>query len=499
MTDQIILEMKNIEKSFPGVKALDDVSFSCRKGEVHALLGENGAGKSTLMKVLSAAYQPDCGDIIFNGELFKHSDPIAAQKAGIGIIYQEFNLVPHMSVVENIFLGREPLAGGRLIDYKTMREEAGDLLSGLGLHIDVNQKVKNLSVAQQQMVEIAKALSMNAELIVMDEPTATLTDREIDFLFDTIRTLKSQGKTIIYISHRLEEIFEICDRVTILKDGKSVGSEDVSSLDKDRMIKMMVGRTLGEYYPDRSTGKRGERILELRGVVRGGVLDDISMEAYAGEILGISGLVGAGRTELARAIFGADRIDSGTILIDGEAVKIKEPLEAIRRNIGFATEDRKRQGLVLGMSVRKNISLAVLPELVKYGLIQPKKEKELADRYMEILKIAAAGIDVPASGLSGGNQQKVVLAKWLAKDCRIIILDEPTRGIDVGAKAEIYMLMRKLADLGKVVIMISSELPEVIGVSDRVLVMHSGKITGEFNADEATEEKIMKCATGEVA
>ncbi|MBI9108812.1 MAG: sugar ABC transporter ATP-binding protein [Spirochaetales bacterium] len=499
MTDQTILQMKNIVKTFPGVKALDNVTFSCRPGEVHALLGENGAGKSTLMKILSAAYRPDSGEIIFKNELFKHSNPIAAQKAGIGIIYQEFNLVPHMSVVENIFLGREPLIGCKLIDYRTMRDEAQKLLSGLGLTIDVNQKVKNLSVAQQQMVEIAKALSMNAELIVMDEPTATLTDREIEFLFGTIRTLRSQGKTIIYISHRLEEIFEVCDRVTILKDGKTVGTENVPDLDKDRMIKMMVGRTLGEYYPDRSTARKGDKVLEVRNITRKGVLNDISFSAYAGEILGISGLVGAGRTELARAIFGADSIDGGAVLIDENEVKINEPLKAIRLNIGFATEDRKGQGLILGLSVRKNISLAILPQLIKYGLIQPKKEKEVADRYMKILKIAAPGIDYPVKGLSGGNQQKVVLAKWLAKDCRIIILDEPTRGIDVGAKAEIYNLMRKLADQGKVIIMISSELPEVIGVSDRVLVMHSGKITGAFNADEVTEEKIMKCATGEVA
>jgi ribose transport system ATP-binding protein len=404
-----------------------------------------------------------------------------------------------MSVVENIFLGREPVIGGKFIDYRKMRIEAVSLLSGLGLELDVNQKVTHLSVAQQQMVEIAKALSMNAELIVMDEPTATLTDREIEFLFGTIRKLKSQGKTIIYISHRLEEIFEICDRVTILKDGQTVGTEDVSSLDKDQMIKMMVGRTLGEYYPDKAHVKRGEKVLELRNIRREGVLNDISLDAYNGEILGISGLVGAGRTELARAIFGADRIDGGQILLDGKEVKINEPLKAIQKDIGFATEDRKLQGLILGLSVRKNISLVILDKLLKGGLIQPRKEKEVADKYVDLLKIATAGTEGLVSGLSGGNQQKVVLAKWLAKDCRIIILDEPTRGIDVGAKAEIYSLMRKLADRGKVIIMISSELPEIIGVSDRILVMHSGSITGEFKAEDATEEKIMKCATGEVA
>ncbi len=499
MTENTILQMKNIVKTFPGVKALNNVSFSCREGEVHALLGENGAGKSTLMKVLSAAHQPDSGEIWFRGSLFSHPDPISAQKAGIAIIYQEFNLVPYMSVVENIFIGREPLLGGRFIDYRTMKATAKKLLNGLGLKIDVDEKVKNISVAQQQMVEIAKALSMNAELIVMDEPTATLTDHEIDFLFKTIRKLKESGKTIIYISHRLEEIFEVCDRVTILKDGGTVGTENVADIDKDRMIRMMVGRTLGEYYPDRSGVSRGEKVLEVKNFQRKGVLHDISFEAYAGEILGISGLVGAGRTELARAIFGADQIDSGTILLNGEEVRINEPLKAISRSIGFATEDRKQQGLILGLSVKKNISLTVLDTMLRGGLIQPRKEKELAETYVKMLRIATAGTEVPVSGLSGGNQQKVVLAKWLARDCNVIILDEPTRGIDVGAKAEIYNLMRKLADGGKVIIMISSELPEILGVSDRILVMHAGRLTGQFQAKDATEEKIMKCATGEVA
>ena len=499
MAENIILEMKNIYKTFPGVKALDNVSFSCRKGEVHALLGENGAGKSTLMKVLSAAYQPDSGEIIFNGETFAHRNPVAAQQAGITVIYQEFNLIPYMTVVENIFIGREMCLAGGLTDCKSMRREAEKQLKNLGLSIDVNQKVKNISVAQQQMVEIAKALTMNAELIVMDEPTATLTDHEIEFLFGTIRSLKEAGKTIIYISHRLEEIFRVCDRVTVLKDGKTVGTEDVAQIDKDRLIKMMVGRTLGEFYPDRGNIKRGEMVLDVRNIRREGVLNDISFQAYEGEILGISGLVGAGRTELVRAVFGADRIDGGRIFLHGKEVRINEPLKAIRNNIGFATEDRKQQGLILGLSVKKNISLTVLDRILKFGFIQTQKEKQIADRYVKALKIAAAGIDVQVSGLSGGNQQKVVLAKWLATDCQVIILDEPTRGIDVGAKAEIYSLMRELADQGKVIIMISSELPEIIGVSDRILVMHSGKITGEFKAEEATEEKIMICATGEVA
>ncbi len=497
MISENILEMQGISKRFPGVKALDNVSFSCRQGEVHALLGENGAGKSTLIKILSAAYTPDGGEIRFQGELFRHQDPIAAQKAGIGVIYQEFNLVPHLTVAENIFLGREPLVSTGLIDKKHMIREAGKVLQSLGLDIDVNSEAKRLSVAEQQMVEIAKALSLNAELIVMDEPTATLTDREIDYLFGTIRTLKERGKTVIYISHRLEEIFEICDRVTVLKDGSYVGTRDVESMDKDGLISMMVGRTLADYFPPKVSHK-GKKVLEVRNLTRKGVLEDISFEAYEGEILGISGLVGAGRTEMARAIFGADPVDSGEVLIDGEIVQIRNPRDAIEQKIGFATEDRKQQGLILGLSIQKNITLPILKSLKSWGLLRLGDEKSLVDTFIRKLKIAAKDQFVKVKTLSGGNQQKVVLAKWLAKDCKVLILDEPTRGIDVGAKAEIYTLMRELTAQGKAVIMISSELLEVIGVSDRILVMNQGRIAGEVPAEKATEEKIMQYAIGGV-
>ena len=347
------------------------------------------------------------------------------------------------------------------------------------------------------MVEIAKALSMNAQLIVMDEPTATLTDREIEFLFQIIRKLKEQGKTVIYISHRLEEIFEICDRVTVLKDGTYVGSKDVAEIDKDGLISMMVGRTLEDYFPEKVSHK-GRKVLEVKNLNQEGVLHDISFEAYEGEILGLSGLVGAGRTELARAVFGADPFDSGEILIDGKAVTIKSPSDAIEKKIGFATEDRKRQGLILGLSIQKNMTLSILDMLRKWGFLKLKEEEGIVDSFIGKLKIAARDQNVKVKTLSGGNQQKVVLGKWLARDCKVLILDEPTRGIDVGAKAEIYNLMRELTAQGKAVIMISSELLEVIGVSDRILVMNQGRITGEVPAAEATEEKIMQYAIGGV-
>ena len=497
MENKNILEMIGITKTFPGVKALDNVSFSCKYGEIHALLGENGAGKSTLIKVLSAAYQLDSGEILFKNKSFKDKDPISAQKAGIGVIYQEFNLVPHLSVAENVFLGREPLTPYGLIDKSYMEIEALKAVKSLGLDLDIKKKASLLSVAEQQMVEIAKVLSLNAELIVMDEPTATLTDHEIKFLFKTILKLKDAGKTIIYISHRLEEIFEICDRVTILKDGEFIGSEDVDKMTKDNLIKMMVGRTLSDYFPEKVTN-RSNRVLEVKNLSIKGVLDDISFTANGGEILGFSGLVGAGRTELARAIFGADRIDEGEIFIDDEIVYIKNPGDAIEHKIGFATEDRKQQGLILSMSIQKNITLPILKSLEKWGFLLLGKEIALVNSFISKLTIASRDQHVKVKTLSGGNQQKVVLAKWLAKDCKVLILDEPTRGIDVGAKSEIYNLMRKLTAQGKAIIMISSELLEVIGVSDRILVMNQGRVVCEVPPDKFTEEEIMKYAIGGV-
>ena len=489
-----ILEMTGICKSFSGVRALNGASIVCSYGEVHALLGENGAGKSTLMKILSAAYQPDQGEIKYKGTTLTHQDPIAIRNAGIGIIYQEFNLVPELTVAENIFLGRE-LAWGGFIDKKSMNREAAVIFEKLGVSIDVNIQAKRLSVAEQQMVEIAKALSFNADLIVMDEPTATLTTHEIEFLFKTIRRLKSEGKTFIYISHRLEEIFAICDRVTVLKDGGLVGSRTVSEIDKDGLINMMVGRTLSDYYPPRD-GEKGQKVLEVLGLTRRGAFQDVSFDAYSGEILGFFGLIGAGRTEVVRAIFGAERAESGKVSINGKPIVINNPVDAIAHEIGFATEDRKSQGLILGLSVKKNISLPILGNLIKFGFLQLKKEIKLANSLVQQLHIAIRNLDVAVGFLSGGNQQKVVLAKWLARDCNILILDEPTRGIDVGAKAEIYLLMRALAKQGKTIIMISSELLEVIGVSDRILIMNQGSIVAEMPAIDATEEKIMQYAIG---
>lgn len=490
-----ILSMNHITKAFPGVLALNDVSFSCYEGEVHALIGENGAGKSTLMKILSGAYQPNEGEILFQGRVMKHESPIKARQAGIATIYQEFNLIPYLNIFENIFLGREMLKRG-FLNRIAMRKKASDIMRSLGVDIDTNTHVHRLSVAEQQMVEIAKAVSLDAKLIIMDEPTAALSEHEVGFLFGTIRKMKEQGRAIIYISHRLEEIFEVADRVTVLKDGGYVATKPIAEVKKDLLVRMMVGRELNEFYPVKKGG-RGDRILEVRNLKRGGVLHDISFDVYKGEILGIAGLVGAGRTELVRVIFGADHAEGGTVLINGKQVSIKKPLDAINHGIGFVTEDRKNQGLILKLTVRKNLTLALLRRLTKLSFIRLRREREIVHDLIAKLRIKAPSMDTNVGTLSGGNQQKVVLAKWLAMDCKIIILDEPTRGIDVGAKVEIYNLMRKLADEGTAIVMISSELPEVLGVSDRILVMHAGKITGELPIGDATEEKIMWYATGE--
>lgn len=490
-----ILTMKNITKAFPGVLALDDVTFNCYEGEVHALVGENGAGKSTLMKILSGAHQQNEGSITFLGKKFDHETPHQAQEAGIATIYQEFNLIPHLNIFENIFLGREIVNRG-FLNRTLMKKRAKDIMHNLGVDIDMNTQVNLLSVAEQQMVEIAKAVSMEAKLIIMDEPTAALSEHEVGFLFKTILNMKKQGIAVIYISHRLEEIFEVADRVTILKDGKFVETKPVKEVNKDILVRLMVGRELTDFFPG-TRGKPGEKVMEVRNLTEEGVLNDISFDVYAGEILGISGLVGAGRTELVRAIFGADQYSSGEIRITGEKVTIRKPIDAINHGIGFVTEDRKNQGLILKLSVRKNLTLPLLKRLSQLNFLKLRKEKQIVEEHIQKLRIKTPSMETIVNSLSGGNQQKVVLAKWLTMNCRIIILDEPTRGIDVGAKAEIYNLMRRLADEGTAIIMISSELPEIIGVSDRILVMHSGRLTAELPVEEATEEKIMWYATGE--
>lgn len=493
---EYVLEMRDIIKRFPGVLALDQAQLYLRPGEVHCLIGENGAGKSTMMKILAGAQGMDSGQILLDGEPITIASPHHAQELGISMIYQEFNLSPYLSVAENIFLGREPRIGrSPFIDWKRMYGEAREILGRIRVELDVKRPVNELSVAQQQMVEIAKALSVNAKIIVMDEPSATLTDHELTSLFDLIRTLRRQGIGLIYISHRLEEVFEIGNRVTVMRDGKYVATKDVCDLTREDIIKMMVGRELTEEYPKQFFDLGQER-LRVEGLSREGAFRDVSFSLRTGEIVGLTGLVGAGRTEVARAIFGADRKTAGTVYLDGQPIEVRSPQDAIRHGIGLLTEDRKNQGLVLGMTVRENTTLANLRALVRGPFIDRKREREVAQGYVRDLQIKTPTIEQTAQNLSGGNQQKVVLAKWLFTESKVLIFDEPTRGIDVGAKAEIFKLMNALVERGVVVLMISSELPEVLGMCDRIMVMHEGRLAGELMRNEATQEAIMKLATG---
>lgn len=495
MTDDVILRMEGITKEFPGVKALDNVNLEVKRGEVHILLGENGAGKSTLMKILTGVYERDSGQVIFKGKPFKVKSFREAQDAGISIIYQEFNLIPYLSIAENIFIGREPVNKAGLIDWSKMNSEAKRILNSLGVHLNPKEIVASLGVAQQQMIEIAKALSVDAYIIVMDEPTAALTEKEIKELFKAIKQLKSQGRSIIYISHRLEEVHQIGDRATVLRDGQYVGTVDLAETSIDKLISMMVGRTLTEKFP-KKVANIGEDALVVRNLSRKGKLYNISFHVRKGEILGVAGLMGAGRTELMRAIFGADPKDSGEIYIDGKKVEIHSPHDAIKYGIGFLTEDRKEQGLVLDLSVRENITLANIGGVMDKMFVNKAKEEEICKKYIANLFIKTPSPEQKVKFLSGGNQQKVVLAKWLFTKSKVLIFDEPTRGIDVKAKVEIYKLMNQLAEQGVAIIMISSELPEILGMSDRIIVMHEGRITGELTREEATQEKIMHYATG---
>jgi ribose transport system ATP-binding protein len=488
--------MRKITKTYPGVRALDNVDFEVVKGEVHALVGENGAGKSTLMKILAGAQPMDSGEILIDGQPVHITTPQKAMELGVSIIYQEFNLVPYLNAAENIFLGREPK--GRIpgfVNFRAMYAEAQKVIDRLGVKLNVRTPVNRLSIAQQQMVEVAKATSRNATIIAMDEPSATLTEHELESLFELIRSLKQQGVSIIYISHRLEEVFQIADRVTILRDGRLVGTKPVAETDRDDIIRMMVGRELKEKIP-KQAAQIGEPALTVKNLTRKGVIEDINFTVHRGEVLGIAGLVGAGRTELARAVFGADAIDEGEIRLNGSRVEIRSPRDAIRRGIGLVTEDRKALGLILGMVVRENISLANLDSLTRLGFVNRREEKRVALKSIEDLMIKTPSVEQQVQNLSGGNQQKVVLAKWLFTQSKVLIFDEPTRGIDVGSKVEIYQLMNRLAANGVAIIMISSELPEILGMSDRILVMHEGKIAGELSREEATQEKIMWLATG---
>jgi ribose transport system ATP-binding protein len=494
---EYVLEMCDITKRYPGVVAVNNAQLDLRAGEVHCLVGENGAGKSTLMKVLSGAVPLDSGEIRLSGGPVHIHSPHHAQQLGVSMIYQEFNLSPYLSVAENIFLGREPRLGRTpFIHWAKMYRDARAILARIRVNLDVRKPVNECSVAQQQMVEIAKALSFDSKIIVMDEPSATLTEHELAALFDLISELKRQGIGMIYISHRLEEIFTIGDRVTVMRDGQYIATKPVNEVTREEIIRMMVGRELTHEFPKESF-ELGEERLRIEALTRRGAFDNVSFSLRSGEIVGLTGLVGAGRTEVARAIFGADRPDAGRIILDGKPVTVRSPQDAIRLGIGLLTEDRKNQGLVLGMTVRENTTLANLRSLVKLLFVDRRRERAETDRFVRELQIKTPSIEQVVQNLSGGNQQKVVLAKWLFTESKVLIFDEPTRGIDVGAKVEIYRLMNQLVRRGVCILMISSELPEVLGMCDRILVMHEGRIAGELSHADATQERIMQLATGE--
>ena len=496
MTDApTLLELRGISKRFPGVIALNDVNLEVHAGEVHALLGENGAGKSTLIKTIAGVYRPDDGDIRVDGKTALIRSPHDAQALGISTIFQEFTLAPDMTVAENIFLGREPLrfAPLAIVDRRALIRHTRDVLASLDLQIEPAAKVKHLGVAQQQMVEIAKALSLDARLIIMDEPTATLTAHEIERLFEAIDRLKRRGVAVIYVSHRLDEVKAICDRATILRDGAYIATVPVASTTIDEMIRLMVGRDLQDKFPKIAVEPR-EELLRVEGFTRKGVLHDVSFSVRRGEIVGIAGLVGSKRTETARAIFGADPIDGGRILLRGRPVKVRTPADAIASGIALIPEDRKRQGIFALLSVRENVVLSALERFSRMGLLSLRRERQRAQQFISSLRVATPDLEKRARDLSGGNQQKVVIAKWLNTDAEVFLFDEPTRGIDVGGKIEVYRLMGELLSRGAAIVMISSELPEILGLSDRILVMREGRICGEFTRAEATEEKILNCA-----
>jgi ABC-type sugar transport system ATPase subunit len=490
--------MNDIVKSFPGVRALDGVNFNLYPGEVHALMGENGAGKSTLIRVLAGAHRPDSGTIRLQGKPAKIDSPREAERAGISILYQEFNLIPTMTARENLFLGRERTFAGFLTPGRECREAVG-LFKKLNVDVDPNARCSSLTIAQQQAVEIAKAMALDARILVMDEPTAVLTHKETENLFRLIAELKSRGIGIVYVSHRMDEIFRLADRVTVLRDGRYVATRPIGELNRGMLIEMMVGRKLESEFPKQRIAIGKERLV-VTGLARGSAVKNVSLSIRRGEVLGLTGLVGAGRTEVARLIFGADRLDGGSIQLDGKCLDIRSPIDAIRSGICLITEDRKAQGLILGRSCRENFSLPTLDRLSRFGFVQARTERICFGGYVKSLRIKIPGQEETARNLSGGNQQKVVLAKWLASNSEVILFDEPTRGIDIGAKHEIYLLINRLAASGKAILMISSEMPEILGMSDRILVMREGRITGEItDVAGATQEQILKLAMGEKA
>lgn len=492
---EVILTMKEIDKSFPGVHALDHVNLEIRKGEVLALMGENGAGKSTLMKVLTGIYSKDSGSIVFEGKEVEFANPREAQDAGIVIVHQELNMLSHLTVAQNIFIGRE-MMNGKLINDSKMNQEAKKLFDQLNIDIDPTEKMGNLTVGKQQMCEIAKAISHDAKVIIFDEPSAALTEAEIEELFKIIRDLRDRQLGIVYISHRMDEIKVITDRVTVMRDGGYVGTLITKESTKDDIINMMVGRVIYEDPKTESNvAKDAPVVLKVKHLNAGKMVRDVSFELHKGEILGFSGLMGAGRTETARALFGADPKDGGEVYVNGKKVEIKTPMDAVKCGIGYLSEDRKRYGIVVQKNVAENTTMAALKDYVKGPFINKKKENASAKKYVEQLKTKTPGVGQLVVNLSGGNQQKVVIAKWLARDCDILIFDEPTRGIDVGAKSEIYHLMNELVKEGKSIIMISSEMTEILRMSDRVIVMCEGRKTAEIDIAEATQENIMHAAT----
>ncbi|WP_321992440.1 sugar ABC transporter ATP-binding protein [Marispirochaeta aestuarii] len=494
MSEQILLEMNHIRKEFPGVLALKDVSLQLRAGEVHALLGENGAGKSTLIKILGGIYARDAGEIVIDGKVVHIDSVHDAQKYGISVIHQELVLVPHMTVAENIYLGREPLKSGRFVDFKKMHNDAKKLLDSFELDIRPEEEISELTIAQQQMVEIIKALSFNAKILVMDEPTSSLSEKDVDFLFENIRKLKKAQVGIIYISHRMSELKQIADRITVIRDGEYIGTKDTKTTDNDELIAMMVGRQLTNYYT-RTFGNPTEKVLEVKNLSDGKLLKDVSFHLFKGEILGFAGLVGAGRSELMKCIFGIDPFQSGEILLNGKPAVIRNPDEAMKKGIALVPESRKLEALFPDQTVKYNITIKALGEFIHGIHVNNAQETKITREYVDKMAIKTPTYQQVVGNLSGGNQQKVVIGRWLATKPKILILDEPTRGVDVGAKAEIYAIMNNLVKEGVAIIMISSELPEVINMSDRVVVMSNGRITACLPREGLTQEKIMHHAT----
>jgi rhamnose transport system ATP-binding protein len=494
---QVVLALRHAVKSFGAVRALTDGSVELRAGEVHALLGENGAGKSTLVKILAGVHQPDSGALTVGGQEVTLHGPAAARAAGIAVIYQEPTLFPDLSVAENMFIGRQPLGKGRRIDRRAMHEEAAAIFARLAVPLDPARLARGLSIADQQVVEIGKALSLDARVIVMDEPTAALSAAEVDRLFEVIRTLRGQGAAVLFISHRLEEVFAICQQVTVMRDGRHVLTSPLAGLTAADLVRAMVGRDLAERPPEAGAGTPGEPVLVVDRLTREGVFTGISFTVRAGEIVALAGLVGSGRSEVARAVFGIDRYDAGSVAVRGVRLRRASPTSAMGAGIGFVPEDRRQQGLVMDMSVQQNVALASLGRLRKGGLILASAERAMAADWAARLKIKYGRLTDSVAMLSGGNQQKVVLAKWLGRKPAVLIVDEPTRGIDVGTKAEVHHLLAELASSGVGILMISSELPEVLSVSDRILVMREGRLVAEFSHEQATEEAIMSAAMGQ--